>query len=86
MLTGDMMTLDEGDSDLTRDTNTLSEIDCTESAKTFFGDRLNLDSSSLSLTGTEITNPSHAVNNTLDVVFLIVVVCMLVVDLTVFPG
>ena len=48
MLTGDMMTLDEGDSDLTRDTNTLSEIDCTESAKTFFGDRLNLDSSSLS--------------------------------------
>lgn len=85
MLTGDMMTLDEGASDLASDTNTLSEIPCTESDSIFFGDKLDLVSSSRSCTGTEITDPRHAVINTLVVVFLMVSVCMRV-NLSGFPG
>lgn len=85
MLTGDMMTLDEGASDLASDTNTLSEIPCTESDNIFFGDGLDLVSSSRSCTGTEITDPRHAVINTLVVVFLMVSVCMRV-NLSGFPG
>ena len=75
MLTGEMMTLEEGGSDRVRDTNTLSEMDCTESEKTLFGDRLDLDSSSLSCTGTAITDPRHTVRNTF-VVCLIIFVCV----------
>ena len=84
MLTGEMMILEEGGSDRVSDTNTLSEMECTESDKTFFGDGLDLDSSSLSCTGTAITDPRHTVMNTF-VVCLIIVVC-LCVYLSRFPG